>query len=149
MDVSTIQELDDWMTANCYNDSYEIGSRKTHEGYGLTTIDGLYVWYYTERGVCDYLHYFQTEQEAVDFAFKAITTDKTANRHLVGFMNDRSMKQELVTELDKRGITYWQDKIPFGGLHDPRTRIFVLGCDIQRALDLQEKYGISRMDSTE
>ncbi|WP_020607343.1 hypothetical protein [Spirosoma spitsbergense] len=35
MEPSTIQELDDWMTAHCYPDSYAISERIIHEGYGL------------------------------------------------------------------------------------------------------------------
>lgn len=73
MEILTIQQLNDWMTAHCYNDSYAIGNRIIHEGYGLTTAGDLYVWYYTERGARDNLNYFQTEHEAVDFAFRAIT----------------------------------------------------------------------------
>ena len=144
MDITTIQQLDDWMTANCYPDSYAIGPRIIHEGYGISVADGAYDWYYTERGEQYTVQRFTTEAEAVAFAFTAITADKTANRHMVGFMNDSTQKQALLAELDKRGITYWQDSIPFGGLHDPRTRVFVFGCDIQRALDLQDVYGFKR-----
>ena len=142
MELLTIQQLDDWMIAHCYNDSYAIGRGIIHEGYGLTTVDSLYVWYYTERGVRDYLHYFQTEPEAVAFAFKAITADKFANRHLIGFLNDKALEQELLTELGRRGITHWKDEIPYGGLHDKRIRIFVFGCDVQKVLDLQKTYGL-------
>ncbi|MFD2934866.1 hypothetical protein [Spirosoma flavum] len=140
MVLLTIKQLDEWMTANCYNDSYGIGSRIIHEGYGLDTADRLFVWYYTERGVRQNLSYFQTEKEAVDFAFRTITADRSANRHLVGFLKDKSVEQELIDELDRRGIAFWKDDIPYGGLHDRRSRIFVFGCDIQRVLNLQEKY---------
>ena len=142
MNPSTIQQLDDWMTAHCYNDSYAIGSRIIHEGYGLTTAGNLYVWYYTERGERNNLNYFTTEQEAVDFAFTAIVADKSANRHLIGFLNDKALEQALLTELDTRGISYWKDDIPYGGLHDRRTRVFVFGCDVQKVLDLQEMYSL-------
>ncbi|HEX9958192.1 MAG TPA: hypothetical protein VGA96_13090 [Fibrella sp.] len=139
MDLVTIKQLDDWMTAHCYNDSYGIGSRMIHEGYGLGTSGGLYVWYYTERGERQNLNYFDTEQEAVDFAFRAITADKSANRHLVAFLKDKAVETELLAELDLRGVPYWKEKIPYGGLHDVRVRIFVFGCDVQKVLDLQEK----------
>ena len=131
------------MTAHCYNDSYAIGHRIIHEGYGLATAGSLYVWYYTERGVRDNIQYFTTEQEAVVFAFQAITADKTANRHLIGFLNDKVLEDELLTGLNTRGIPFWKDEIPYGGLHDGRTRIFVFGCDVQKVLDLQKKYGIA------
>lgn len=140
MELSTIQELDDWMTAHCYPDSYAIGKRIIHEGYGLYRDGNQFVWFYTERGVCDILRHFQTESEAVAYAFAAITSDKMANRHLIGLVK-ADQEQALFTELNARGITYWKDEIPFGGLHDKRSRIFVFNCDIRRALDLQEKYG--------
>jgi hypothetical protein len=141
MEPSTIRELDDWMTAHCYPDSYAIGNRIIGEGYGLYHDGNLFVWFYTERGVRDNLRCFQTESEAVAHAFAAITGDKTANRHLIGFVTDKVQKQALLTELDARGIKYGEDKIPFGGLYDRRSRIFVFGCDIRRVADLQEKYG--------
>lgn len=140
MNPSTIQQLDDWMTARCYNDSYAIGSRIIHEGYGLAKADTLYVWYYTERGERNNLNYFTTEQEAVDFAFTAIVADKSATRHLIGFLNDNALERALLSELNARGISYWKDDILYGGLHDRRTRVFVFGCDVQKVLDLQEMY---------
>ncbi len=142
MDLLTIKQLDEWMTANCYNDGYAIGSRIIHEGYGLATLGSGYTWYYTERGERRNENYFQTEEEAVDFAFKTITADKFANRHMIGFIKDKVLESELLVELDRRHITFWKDEIPYGGLHDKRTRVFVFGCDIQNVLDLQEKYSI-------
>lgn len=140
MNPVTIKQLEDWLTAHCYNGSYAIGSHAIHEGYGLGTDGNIYFWYYTERGERRNLTYFQTEQEAVGFAFKTIRADKSANRHLVGILNDQTLETELLTELDTRRIVYWKDVIPYGGLHDRRSRIFVFGCDVKKVLDLQEKY---------
>ncbi|GAB4031965.1 hypothetical protein [Spirosoma jeollabukense] len=142
MELSTVRQLDEWMTENCYDDTYAIGSRRIHEGYGLDKAGSQYVWYYTERGKRQNLNYFQTEQEAVDFAFKTITADKFANRHLIGFIKDKALETELLAELDKRTIAFWKDDIPYGGLNDRRTRVFVFGCDVKRVLDLQTKYDI-------
>ncbi|WP_020607342.1 hypothetical protein [Spirosoma spitsbergense] len=89
------------------------------------------------------LHYFQTESEAVAYAFAAIINDKTANRYLIGLVT-AAQEQVLFTELDARGISYWKDEIPFDGLHDPRTRVFVFGCDIRQALDFHETYCLKR-----
>ena len=142
MNLLTIEQLDEWMTDNCFNDSYGIGNRNIHEGYGLDTSGTLYVWYYTERGQRQQLNYFQTEKEAVDFAFKTITADKSANRHMIGFIKDRTKEMELLTELRNRNIKYWKDEIPYGGPNDIRVRIFVFGCDIKRVSDLQQQFGI-------
>ena len=140
MQPSTIQELDEWMTAHCYPDSYAIGKRIIHEGYGLYRDGNQFVWFYTERGVRDDLHHFQTESEAVAYAFAAIINDKTANRYLIGLVT-AAQEQALFTELNARDVAYWKDEIPYGGLHDKRSRIFVFGCDIRRVPDLLEKYG--------
>lgn len=142
MELLTVNQLDEWMTQNCYSDTYAIGNRIIHEGYGLDKTGNQYVWYYTERGERQNIDFFQTEQEAVDFAFKTITADKFANRHLVGFINDKVLETELLAELDKRNVAFWKDDIPYVGLTDRRTRVFVFGCDIERVLDLQTKYDI-------
>jgi hypothetical protein len=52
------------------------------------------------------------------------------------------VEEELLAELQRRGIGYTKDHIPYGGINDPRTRIFVYGCDIRKVLDLQEKFGL-------
>ena len=140
MEPVTIKEFDEWMAANCYNDSYGIGNRNIHEGYGLYTLDGLYVWYYTERGKRDNLKYFTTEQEAVAYALCQMKADKFANAHLVGFLK-KDAEAVLLLELERRNVKYWTDQIPYGGVHDPRIRVFVSGCDIKNALDLQTQYG--------
>jgi hypothetical protein len=142
MTLTTIKELDEWLTANCYADTYAIGDRTIHEGCGLDTLGSLYIWYYTERGKRETLEYFQTEKEAVEYAFKTITADKFAKSHLVGFLNDSQSETDLVIELQKRAVEFWKDKIPYYGLQNMTTRIFVLGCDIKKVLDLQRKYGV-------
>jgi hypothetical protein len=140
-ELSTIAELDQWMEANCYNDGYAIGKRIIYEGYGLEASDGMFAWFYSERGEKRILKTFRTEKEAIQFALHEIKLDKSANRHLVGFLKDRSSETELLRELDVRGIKCWTDKIPFGGLHDPRYRVFVFGCDIKLVKDLEVRYG--------
>jgi hypothetical protein len=140
-EITTIKQLDEWMTVNCYRDDYfAIGNRNIHEGCGLDTFGSLYVWYYTERGNRQNLKYFQTEMEAVEYALKEISADKFANAHLVGFIKEKTELDQLLTELQARGISYWKDEIPYGGLHDSRTRVFVTGCDICEVLDLKERY---------
>ncbi|MFA9214536.1 MAG: hypothetical protein ACEQSR_11925 [Candidatus Methylacidiphilales bacterium] len=139
--MNTIKELDSWMTQNCYNNKYAIGNRNIDEGLGLDTYGSLYIWYYTERGERQTLNYFRTEKEAVEFAFEEITSDKFAKSHLVGFINDLKTLFELETELQNRKIEFWKDEIPYYGINKPTTRIFVLGCDIKKVLDLQIKYG--------
>lgn len=144
MEPTTIIQLDEWMTANCYNDSYGIGNRNIHEGYGLDIFGSLYVWYYTERGQRDNLKYFRTEKEAVAYALEQMRADKFANAHLVGFIRDKESERELLSALQQRGVYYWKDKIPYGSINDLRTRVFVSGCDVKKVLDLQKQFGFTR-----
>jgi len=141
IELTTLKQLDEWITENCYAETYAIGNRNIHEGFGLDSFGTLYVWYYTERGERQNLNYFQTEKEAVEFAFKKITADKFAKSHIVGFINDKQSGLDLETELQKRNIDFWKDEIPYYGLAKSTTRIFVIGCDVKKVLDLQAKYG--------
>jgi hypothetical protein len=137
---TTIAQLDEWMTANCYPDSYAIADRIIHEGYGLAMKDNTWHWYYTERGVVDYLKPFASEREAVAFAFPIIRDDTDGKRHLLGFVKDIASEKRLIQELSDRNIFFQKDTIPYGGSTDPRTRIFVFGCDINEVQDLVEKW---------
>ena len=141
VNLFTIKQLDEWLTKNCFVDKYGIGNRNIYEGCGLDTFGSLYVWYYTERGKRENLNYFRTEKEAVDFAFKTIIADRFARSHMIGFVNDKQIELELITELENRSIEFWKDEIPYYGLLKLSTRIFVIGCDIKKVLDLQIKYG--------
>jgi hypothetical protein len=141
MHITTIEQLDNWMTENCYNDhSYAIGNRMIDEGFGLKKIEKGYIWYYTERGEINQLNSFETEKEAVLFALQHITNNEYANRHMIGFLKSKSKTDKLIKRLNERNIWFFMDKIPFGGVFDPRFRIFVFGCDIKKVVDLIEKY---------
>lgn len=143
MTPQTIRELLDWMKANCYNDdSYAIGGKTIYEGFGLEKSGEGYAWYYTERGSRDVQKQFATEAEAVAFAHRSISADTIANRHLVGFVKEQARVEELLAELHARQIRYEMDMIPYGGPNDPRTRVFVFGCDVLRVKDLVEKFGV-------
>lgn len=128
------------MTANCYNDGYGIGARQIHEGYGLEKRGKNFDWYYTERGEKQYLHHFETEEEAVHFAYNQIITDKFANRHMIGFIAGQTLLNELHNELEVSKIKHFTDKIPYGGMDVPRYRVFVFGCDKVLVSDLKNKY---------
>ncbi|MBK9192760.1 MAG: hypothetical protein IPM77_15395 [Crocinitomicaceae bacterium] len=67
--INTISDLEYWLNENCYADSYAIGSRNIYEGFGLKKENEHYIWYFTERGQHNDLKKFNSEKEAVDFAF--------------------------------------------------------------------------------
>ncbi|RKR82970.1 hypothetical protein BDD43_3169 [Mucilaginibacter gracilis] len=143
MQITTIQQLDDWMTTNCYNEyTFGVGNRKLVEGNGIKKTNDGFIWYYTERGQEQDLQYFETEQQIVEFAFKKINGCITALSHMVGFIKDTEDKFEenaLLAELEKRNIKFSKDQIPYK-VSDTRIRVFVFGCDINQCLDLKETY---------
>ena len=73
----TEKEPERWMKDNGYHfNGYSINGNAIDEGFGIDRSGGLLIWYYTERGKKDNQKYFQTENEAVAFAFHQIKVDK-------------------------------------------------------------------------
>lgn len=137
----TIEALRQWFEDHCYSDhNYAIGDRFVHEGHGLRQVGATFVWYYTERGREDILKTFDAEPKAVAYALQAIENDHFASSHLVGIVRNPADEHALLHELAIRNIGFWKDSIPYGGLNDRRTRVFVRGCDIRKVEDLREKY---------
>lgn len=69
----TIVQLSQWMKDNCYQpNSYSLHGETFNDTCGITLHNGKYAWYYTERGIHDYLKYFDTEEEIVAYAFSEI-----------------------------------------------------------------------------
>lgn len=140
LEIETEIELEQWLKENCYPmNSYSINGNVIYEGCGIENNGGLYEWYYTERGEKRTLEYFATEKDAVQYALKEIKADKHSNRNFIGIYKDLSEVKKILLELQNRGIEYWTDKIPYGGMNDWRTRIFVIGCGIKKATDLIKK----------
>lgn len=68
---------------NAYHfNGYSINGNAIDEGFGIDKSDGLFIWYYTERGQKDNQKYFRTENEAVAFAFNQIKADKWTKAQL-------------------------------------------------------------------
>ncbi len=129
--------MEKWLKDNCYSmNSYSINGNIINEGHGLENNGGLYQWYYTERGERRTLEYFVNEKDAVEYALEKIKMDEHANRNYIGMYKTDDEAEEVLLELRKRGVEYWTDKIPYGGLNDWRTRIFVIGCGIKKVKDL-------------
>jgi len=144
MDIpETIKQLDQWMKNNCYrNDSYAIAGRRIYEGYGLKKKNNRYIWYYTERGQEQDLNQFDTETEAVTYAYDQIKNDKYADRHMIAFVSNKLNLSPLYNDLNKQNINYFTDEL-FYAENDYRTRIFVFGCDIKKVNNLKIKYKTS------
>lgn len=141
MSISTIKELEDWMVENCMNNKITPGNRfETDDGVGLEKYGDLYIWYHSERGEKENLNYFNTEKEATEFLYEYLRKDKYANSHLVGRFKDRNLKSELIIELKKRNIKYWNNEISQWGINNNIISVFVYRCDIKKVTDLKEKY---------
>lgn len=141
MSISTIKELEDWMVENCMNNKITPGNRfETDDGVGLEKYGDLYIWYNSERGEKENLNYFNTEKEATEFLYEYLRKDKYANSHLVGRFKDRNLKSELIIELKKRNIKYWNNEISQWGINNNIMSVFVYRCDIKKVTDLKEKY---------
>jgi hypothetical protein len=137
----TILELENWMKENCFNfENYSINGNAIFEGHGIDKIGGHFIWYYTERGEKRDVEYFQTEKEIVEFAFKAIQSDRWAKTHCIGFTTSKTEARELNDKLKELNIEFFQDEIPYYGLNRPVFRTLVLGCDINKVTHLKDKY---------
>lgn len=137
----TITELEQWMKDHCYNfNSYSINGNHIYEGLGIHRSDGIFTWYYTERGQKQDLESFNTEEEIVAYAFNQIKSDKWAKTHCIGFSADISKISDLKNKLDRMNIEYFEDKIPYYGIEKPVYRVFVSGCDILKTEHLKKTY---------
>jgi len=71
MKITTVLELEHWMTENGIKNTFTPRHRYTSdEGLGLEELEGLYVWYFVERGQRQNIKYFRNEQEAVEFVLQ-------------------------------------------------------------------------------
>ena len=138
--IESVAELEKWFNKNCYNkDSYSINGNVILQGFRLENNGGLFQWSYFEQGEWETLKYFRTEKEAVQYVFEVIRTDEHAKRNYIGMYKSDQETEEILAELKKRNVEYWTDKIPYGGPNDWRTRVFVIGCGIKKAMDLIQK----------
>lgn len=142
---TTEKELEKWMKENCYNfNGYSINGNVIFEGFGIDSTEGIFTWYFTERGQMKKLKTFQTENEIVAYAFNQIKTDKWGMSHCIGFTTSKDEMNELENILKERSIEYFQDAIPYYGLEQPVYRTFIYGCDIYKTQQLKEKYYIEQ-----
>ncbi|CAN5159376.1 hypothetical protein BH09BAC4_BH09BAC4_05200 [soil metagenome] len=55
---------------------------------------------------------------------------------MVGFLKNKILETKLLGELDRRGVANLKDKIPYGGMHNIRSRLVVFGFDSQKIMNL-------------
>jgi hypothetical protein len=142
-DHMTLIELTALLQAEGYNsDSHCIGDGwgRLADGFALDQCDGKFEWFYVERGQKSSVEAtFDSEDEACQFAYKALSHNKWARSHLVGFFKQEEDAKAFVEKLAGQGINAESDRIPYGGLHDPRFRVFVYGKDVFQVEPILEK----------
>ncbi len=71
MNISTISELEIWMNDNGIKNTFTPNKRfVTDEGLGLEEIDGVFIWYYFEKGEKTIVEFFKSESDAVNYIYK-------------------------------------------------------------------------------
>lgn len=137
----TRYELEKWMTENCYGfQDYSINGNSIYEGFGIEQVNGIFNWFFTERGQKNIKKVFNNEQDIIEFAFNHIKSNKWAKSHCIGFEFDKSKIETLKVKLEALNIEYFEDKIPYYGPQKPAYRIFIFGCDIKRTEQLKNEY---------
>ena len=127
----TIDELKQRLhDAGCSTDNYHIGEPQgASDVYCLATRNGRFHFFYTERGQDSPPEkIFDNEAEACQYYYDFVMNIR--HNHLVGFYQSANSLQRHAAFLEKHGIATTYDKIPYGGWHDPRYRLFVEGMAI-------------------
>ncbi len=107
------------------------GWHRLADGFALDKAGDVYEWFYVERGQKGAVErVFASEEEACRFAYEALSKDKWARSHMVGMFESERDAAELARALSLEGIYSETDRIPYGGLDDPRFRVFVYGRDV-------------------
>lgn len=111
----------------------------------LDQVDGVWQVFFTERGRDDPPFFTTTsEEEACEFYFKHIMSMR--QDHMVGFFHKEENARALMENLEQHGLAPIQDKIPYGGWHDPRFRVFVIGKAIFKAREILSEIPVSDGD---
>lgn len=128
--IRTISELADWMNYERANSSggYGIG-QAAHDGFEIDREGQAWHWRFNERGSSRTIQTFESEEEIVSFAYGQIRNDPWAWTHCIGWFRIEKEAVTLTEILKERGFPFYSDQIPYGGIDDPRYRIFVFGRD--------------------
>ncbi len=115
------------------SDFYCIGPgwQRLGNGFALDKVGDSFEWFYVERGQRGQAErVFASEEEACQFVYEALSKDKWAQSHMVGMFESEAEAATLARALSLQGIRSETDRIPYGGLNDPRFRVFVYGRDV-------------------
>lgn len=100
--------------------------------YCLTSFDGEWRVYYTERGLdSPPIFVSRDEAEACEFYYREISNMR--HSHMVGFFRSLERAAELKAKLEGEGLHPYADRIPYDGW---RYRVFVIGKEVFRTREL-------------
>lgn len=118
---------------------YCIGSKwkRLADGHALEAVPNGFEFFYTERGERNLIKFFSDENEACAYVYEFLAKDKRAKSHLIGFFKSKEEADELAEKLRAEEIESKIDKIPYGGINDPRFRVFVFSTDFIKAKELK------------
>jgi len=111
----------------CNPARYVIGPRgQASDVFCLDHRNGRWRVFYTERGRDEEpVHAGDDEAQACAFFFRLVMSMR--HDHCVGFFRCETQARALQGRLQEIGVTAWMDRIPYGGVLDPRFKVFVTG----------------------
>jgi len=134
-----MQELKDKLNAECYN-SYVVyvgpDWHRCADTYCLSQEGNIFEVFYVERGKKgEVLGAFEIEQEACDFFYKKVSSEKWNRAHCLGLFTKETDAIALAKRLKAGGIRdVYRDTIP----HTEPYRVFVFGTDLIKAKNILE-----------
>jgi hypothetical protein len=136
-----IRELKDRLNAECYNPQAVYVGPDWHrysDRLCLTQENMIFKVFYVERGQKGtILGIFQNENEACDFFYEQISSDKWYSAHCLGLYEKEADAITLANLLQNSGIKdVYRDVIP----HSKPYRVFVFGTDLIKAKGVLEKF---------
>ncbi|HEY0376814.1 MAG TPA: hypothetical protein VGC87_07645 [Pyrinomonadaceae bacterium] len=129
-----IEELNKRLDEEGFNPQFYCigpGWRRLGDAFALDKVGNSFEWFYVERGRRGPAErVFASEEEACRFAYETLSKDEWARSHMIGMFASEAEAAELARELAHEGVGSRTDRIPYGGLDDPRFRVFVYGRDV-------------------
>lgn len=113
--------------AGCSPSNYHLGEPDgISDVYCLAQRNNKWHFFYTERGKDNPPEkVFSNEAEACRFYYAFVM--KMQHFHLIGFYQSLENLQKHAQFLQQHEIATKHDRIPYGGIDDPRYRLFVTG----------------------
>jgi len=131
---TTLAELADYLRDECYQPSaYHLGPGWSHcgEAYCIEQTPAGFEAFCVERGQRSDPLWIESCEDSACRAFLALLDgDATSRSHCIAFTGNRAEIEAIEETLAFEGVRSRRNDIPaFGGIDDPRFRLFVEGRD--------------------